>query len=270
MILLSISIVVAILVIIGLPIAAGYWLKDKLGVSWRIITFGVLGYLIVQVLVSLIFSGLTSVIPTWDAAATGENFRLSQILTNVFLGVLLGVLIRWGGMKFLKLENLEDAYGLGVGYGGAESIMLVGLPLLMTFITMLSNINIDPQTSALDPVMIAQIEELWALDFYVPLATALERITAFVMHISVALLIFQVFKRNQPAWLGAAVGLEMLINGLIVGLSEAGLHYGWVILMGVLMMVGNLVLIYRLHGFDFDITKSVMEKEIESNLPDLN
>jgi len=261
MILLSISIVIALLVIIGLPIAAGYWLKDKLGVSWRIITFGVLGYFIVQVLVSLIFSGLTSVIPGWDAAAAGDNFRPSQILTNVFLGVIIGVLVRWGGMKFLKLENLEDAYGLGVGYGGAESIMLVGLPLLMTFITMLSNINIDPQTSALEPEMIAQIEELWALEFFIPLATALERITAFVMHISVTLLIFQVFKRNQPAWLGAAVGLEMLINGLVVGLSEAGLHYGWVILIGVILMLGNLVIIYRLKGFDIDITKSVRTKE---------
>jgi len=260
MILLSISIVIALLVIIGLPIIAGYWLKDKLGVSWRTITFGVLGYFIVQVLVSLIFSGLTSVIPDWNVAAAGDNFRPSQILTNVFLGVIIGVLIRWGGMKFLKIENLEDAYGLGVGYAGAESIMLVGLPLLMTFITMLTNINIDPRTSALEPEMIAQIEELWALEFFIPLATALERITAFIMHISVTLLIFQVFKRNQPAWLGAAVGLEMLINGLVVGLSEAGLHYGWVILIGVILMLGNLVIIYRLHGFDIDITKSALTK----------
>jgi len=260
MILLSISIVIALLVIIGLPIIAGYWLKDKLGVSWRTITFGVLGYFIVQVLVSLIFSGLTSVIPDWNVAAAGDNFRPSQILTNVFLGVIIGVLIRWGGMKFLKMENLEDAYGLGVGYAGAESIMLVGLPLLMTFITMLTNINIDPRTSALEPEMIAQIEELWALEFFIPLATALERITAFIMHISVTLLIFQVFKRNQPAWLGAAVGLEMLINGLVVGLSEAGLHYGWVILIGVILMLGNLVIIYRLHGFDIDITKSALTK----------
>ncbi|HEY9122361.1 MAG TPA: YhfC family glutamic-type intramembrane protease [Brevefilum sp.] len=259
--LLSLSIVIALLVIIGLPIAAGYWLKDKLDVSWRTITFGVLGYFIVQVLVSLIFSGLTSVIPGWDAAAAGDNFRTSQILTNVFLGVIIGVLVRWGGMKFLKIENLEDAYGLGVGYAGAESIMLVGLPLLMTFITMVSNINIDSQTSTLEPEMIAQIEELWALEFFIPLATALERITAFIMHISVTLLIFQVFKRNQPAWLGAAVCLEMLINGLVVGLSEAGLHYGWVILIGVLLMIGNLVIIYRLHGFDIDITKSVRTKE---------
>jgi len=260
MILLSISIAIALLVIIGLPIIAGYWLKDKLGVSWRTITFGVLGYFIVQVLVSLIFSGLTSVIPDWNVAAAGDNFRPSQILTNVFLGVIIGVLIRWGGMKFLKMENLEDAYGLGVGYAGAESIMLVGLPLLMTFITMLTNINIDPRTSALEPEMIAQIEELWALEFFIPLATALERITAFIMHISVTLLIFQVFKRNQPAWLGAAVGLEMLINGLVVGLSEAGLHYGWVILIGVILMLGNLVIIYRLHGFDIDITKSALTK----------
>ena len=269
MILLSISIVIALLVIIGLPIAAGFWLKNKLGVSWRVITFGVLGYFIVQVLVSLIFSGLTSVIPAWDAVAAGETYRLSQILTNVFLGVILGVLIRWGGMKFLKLENLEDAYGLGVGYGGAESIMLVGLPLLINFITVLNSyFNIDPE-STWDPAMIFQVDELWALQFFIPLASALERITAFVMHITVTVLIFQVFKRKQEAWLGAAVGLEMLITGLVVGLSEAGLHFAWVIFLAVVMMFGNLYILYRLNGFDFDITHSLIEAEGEADIPDV-
>jgi len=269
MILLSISIIIALLVIIGLPIAAGFWLKNKLGVSWRVITFGVLGYFIVQVLVSLIFGGLSSVIPGWGNADTGETYLTSQILFNVFLGALLGVLIRWGGMKFLKLETLESAYGIGVGYGGAESIMLVGLPLLMTFITMVSNINIDPQNTTLDPVMVNQIEELWRLEFYIPLATALERITAFVMHITVTVLIFQVFKRKQEAWLGAAVGLEMLITGLVVGLSEAGLHFAWVIFLAVVMMFGNLYILYRLNGFDFDIMHSLVEAEGDADMPDV-
>ncbi len=38
----------------------------------------------------------------------------------------------------------------------------------------------------------------------------------------------------------------MLVNGLIVGLSEAGLDYGWIILVSVLIMAGNVYLLYRL------------------------
>jgi uncharacterized membrane protein YhfC len=254
MILLGSSIVFTLIVVIGLPIAAGFWLNKKLGVPWSTITYGVLGYLMVQAAVSIIYTGMNTVIEGWNTAAADQNFLLSQILFSVFLGALLGVIVRWLGMKKLKYENRKSAYGVGVGYGGAEGIMLVGLPLLMTFITMVSNLNIDPQTTTLEPEVIRQLEELWALEFYIPLATAIERFSALVMYITSTMLIYQVFKKNNLIWLGAAFGLEFLINGLVVGLSEAGLHYGWVILLVVLLMAGNIYILYRLKAFDFDVT----------------
>lgn len=250
MVLLGFSIVVTLIIVIGLPILASFWLNKKFGVSWQMITYGVLGYFIVQVLVSIIYSGLVGVVPNWRTPGAEQTFLLSQILTNVFLGALLGVVLRWLGMKYLKLNTLSSAWAVGIGYGGAESIMLVGLPLITTFITMLSNINIDPQTTTLDPAVIEQIQELWQLEFYVPLATALERVTAFIMHITVTILIYQVIKGKKLFWLGAALLLEFSINGLIVGLAEAGVHYGWVVLAGVVMMAGNLYLLYQLNAFD--------------------
>lgn len=246
MVLLGISITITLIIVIGLPIAAGFWLNKKLGVSWRMITYGILGYFLVQVLVSLLYSGLVRLIPNWNTPTADQTYLLSQILVNVFLGALFGVLIRWLGMRYFKLESFESAYAVGVGYGGAESIILVGLPLLTTFFTMLTNLNIDPQTTSLDPAVVEQLNELWGLEFYIPLATAVERIAAFVMHITVTILILQVFRKKNLLWLGAAVMLEFMINGLIVGLAEAGVHFGWVVLLGVVLMAGNLYLLHRL------------------------
>ena len=212
-------------------------------------TYGILGYFIVQVLVSLLYSGLVGLIPNWSPPGDNQTFLLSQILVNVFLGALFGVVIRWLGMRYFKLDSVESAYAVGVGYGGAESIMLVGLPLLTTFFTMLTNLNIDPQTTSLDPTVVEQLNELWGLDFYVPLATAVERIAAFVMHITVTVLILQIFRKKNLLWLGAAVLLEFVINGLIVGLAEAGVHFGWVVLLGVVLMAGNLYLLHQLNAF---------------------
>lgn len=95
-----------------------------------------------------------------------------------------------------------------------------------------------------------------------PLAGSLERVAAFVMHITVTILILQAFTRKKSLWLWAAVGLELLINGIIVGLAEAGLAYGWVVLIAGLMMAGNLYLLYQLHAFDFDITKAQSDSSI--------
>lgn len=266
MVLLGISIAVTLIIVIGLPIAASFWLNKKFGVSWQMITYGTLGYFIVQILVSLIYTGLVSLIPSWRSPATDQSYLLSQILVNVFLGALLGVILRWLGMRYFKLNALKSAYAVGVGYGGAESIMLVGLPLLMTFITMLGNANIDPKTTNLDPVAIEQLQELWQLEFYIPLATAVERITAFVMHITVTMLIFQVIKGKNLLWLGAAFLLEFIINGLIVGLAEAGVHYGWVVLFGVVLMVGNLYLLYRLKALDFFFTPREVQPQDETEI----
>lgn len=264
MVLSSISIVVALLVTIGLPIAAGFWLKNKLGVPWRVITYGALGFFIVQTIVTLLLNGFATIVQNGIPVLSDEAFINAQIGLSVLFAALFGVLVRWVGMKYLneRLDNLEGAYGIGIGFGGVESIMLVGLPLLTTFITMLNNINIDPQTTTLDPVIVAQLEELWRVPFFIPLAGSLERIAAFVMHITVTILILQVFTRKNWTWLLAAFGLELLVNGLIIGLSEAGLMYGWVVLISVVLMVGNFIILYRLNAFDFDITKAKGEAQL--------
>jgi uncharacterized membrane protein YhfC len=254
MILLSIAIVVSLLITMGLPIVAGVWLNKTLKVPWRVITLGALGYFIVQALITLLFSGLSALIENGTLAFSDRSFFIAQLVISILFGALIGVIVRWAGMKYLKepLVSLEAAYGIGVGYGGIESITRVGLPLLITFISMLSNINVDPQATTLEPEIVAQLEALWQVSALVPLAGSLERVAAFVMHITVTILILQFFVRRKRVWLGAAVGLELFINGVVVGLAEAGLAYGWVVLIAGLTMVGNVYLLYRLHAFDVD------------------
>lgn len=252
MVLLSVAIIIALLITIGLPIVAGIWLNKKLNLTWRVITLGALGYFVVQALVTLLISGLAGLVDNGVLVLSNHAFIVVQLTMSILFGALLGVIVRWAAMKYYResLSGLNAALGIGLGYGGVESIIRVGLPLLMTYITMLSNIRIDPQTTQLTPELIAQIEALWQVSAWVPLAGSLERIAALVMHITVTMLIWQSFLRKNNLWLGAAVGLDMLINGSIVGLAEAGLAYGWVVLLAVLFMAGNLFLLYRLKVFE--------------------
>lgn len=253
MILLSVSIVVALLITMALPIAAGLWLKNNYQVPWRVVIYGGTGYLIVQALITLVMSGFSSLVQNETLILSDQNLITTQIGLRILFGAVLGVILRWAGMKYLKghLDRLEAAFSIGVGFGGMESLLLVGLPLLITFVTMLSNLNIDPQTSTLDPAVIIQIQDLWQVSFWVPLVGSLERIAAMVMHITVTILIFQVFKHQKNWWIGGAIGLEVLVNGLIAGLSEVGLSYAWLIIVALVLMVVNIFILYRLHAFDF-------------------
>jgi uncharacterized membrane protein YhfC len=252
MVLLAIAIVIALLITIGLPIVGGILLNRRSGVAWRVVMYGALGYFITQALLTLIFGGFTSLVDKGILVLSDQAFLIWQLVLSILLAAVIGVLIRWIGMKTIKedLRSLKAAYGIGVGYGGVESVLLVGLPLLTTFVSMVSNINIDPQTTTLTPEVAVQIEQLWEVNPLIPLAGSLERISAFIMHITVTVLILQVFKRDNPNWLAAAVGLEALVNGLIVGLSEAGLEFGWIVLLSVLLLAGNVFLLYRLGAFN--------------------
>jgi uncharacterized membrane protein YhfC len=252
MLLLSIGIVIGILVTAVLPVGAGFWLTKKFGVTWRVLSYGALAFLLVQAGTAILFSGFGSLIANGTLTLEDPALTIVQVTLSVVLGALLGVLIRWLGMKYIKedLTNLESAFGIGIGYGGMESIMLVGLPLISTFVTMISNLNLDPATTSLEPDMIARLEELWQVPFYIPMIGAVERLAAMVMHLTVTILILQVFVKKNNWFLAAAFGDELLINGLVVGLSTAGLAYGWVILIAVMLMAGNIFLLYKLNAFN--------------------
>lgn len=247
MIALSIMIVLTLIVTLGLPIAAGFWLKRKLNVSWRIITYGAMAYFVAQSLLTLLLSGVNALFG--QAELTLSENPLLMIVLSVVLAAVLGVIVRWLGMKYLKneaLDRLAPAIGVGLGYGGVETIILVGVPMLTTFVTMMSNLNLDPLTSNLDPGIIAQLQELWQTPWYVPLAASFERLSALVMHLTVTVLILQVFLRRQWYFLLAAIAVEWVSNGMILLFSEMGLGYGWLIALSIVMLAGNGYLLYRL------------------------
>lgn len=251
MVLLSIAIIIALLITIGLPIAFAIWLNKKHHLPWRNFSYGALAYFLNQAIVSLIFTGILGLVGKDNISLSDQTLPVLQIILSVLLAAVIGVLIRWLGMKYINedLKNLKAAYGIGVGFGGIESIMLVGVPLLATFIPMIRNMNIDPQTTTLSPEMIIQIEELWRVSPVVPLAGTLERVAAFVMHITVTVLIYQIFKRKNKLWLAVAMGLEVLINGSIVGLAELGISYGWVTLLSMIFMGANIFILLKLDAF---------------------
>jgi uncharacterized membrane protein len=75
-----------------------------------------------------------------------------------------------------------------------------------------------------------------------------------------------VFLKKNLLWLGAAFLLEFFINGLIVGLAEAGVHYGWVVLLSVILMAGNLYLLYRLKALDFFLSTAEVQPQDETEI----
>jgi uncharacterized membrane protein YhfC len=264
MVWLGIAITIAVLVTIVFPIGVGFWLNKKYQIPWRIVMYGVMGYLVMQSVVSLILAGIGTLVTNGTFTLSETGLTTIQVVLNILLAAILGVVIRWAIVKLFpeKLDTREASFGIGVGYGGAESVMLVGLPLLITFVTMLSHLDYQSAAAGLEPDMVSQLEALWAVSPLVPLAGSVERLAALVMHLTVTMLVFQYFLLRKKSYLFAAAGVELVVNGLVVGLSEAGLAYGWVILISVILMGGNLYLLWKMKAF------SLKEYVPEPKLPE--
>ena len=264
MIWLGLAISIAILITVVLPIGVGFWLNRKFHVPWRIFTYGVMGYLVMQSIVALILSGVDSLVVNGTLVLSEVGLNRLQLALNILLAALLGVVLRWAIVKFFpdKLDTLEATYGIGIGYGATESVMLVGLPMLITFVTMLTHLDYQSASAGLEADMVTQLEALWGVSPLIPLAGSLERLAAMVMHLTVTVFVLQFFLSRKKLFLFAAAGVELLVNGLVVGLSETGLAYGWIILVSVLLMGGNIYLLKQLDAFSL---KQFEEKPI---LPD--
>ena len=263
MVLLGISITIAILITIGVPIGVGFWLNKKYKVPWQIFSYSVMGYLLMQSVVSLILAGVGALVKNGSLTLSETGLNTLQLVLNIILAAVFGVVLRLAIVKFFpeKLETNEAAFGIGIGYGGAESVMLVGLPLLITFINMVTNLDFRSASAGLDPDLVSQLEALWEVSPLIPLAGSLERLAAMVMHLTVTMLVLRFLLLKKKVYLFAAAGIELVVNGLVVGLSEAGLAYGWVILVSVILMGGNLYLLWKLNAF------SLREYTAEPKLP---
>jgi hypothetical protein len=70
------------------------------------------------------------------------------------------------------------------------------------------------------------------------------------MHLAVTFLVLQVFLRGKPWFLALAMVDELIVNGLVVSLSEAGVANGWLALISIVLGAANFYLLFQLKAFD--------------------
>ena len=130
----------------------------------------------------------------------------------------------------------------GAGHGGTEAILL-GLLALINFFVLLAYRDGDI-SGLVDPEQLGlaqqQIEAFWAAPWHMAILGAVERVFALCFHLSAAVLVLQVFRRNNFLWLFVAIGWHTALNAVALSLLQIGGAYaaeGAVGLLAVLSLV---------------------------------
>lgn len=209
----------AILAIFSMAIGLGILLRRRFRFTWRLYIIGAAVFLLSQVFhipFNIGFGLLMQrgVLPT----PPPEYTILFQI---VFLGLSAGIFeegARYLMYRFWTRDARSWAKGLmaGAGHGaGGEAMIFVGFLMLVNFLVMvvfrnsdLSRIVSPDQLSLVEQ----QVNDYWSAAWYLPLIAVLERAFAIILHLSLSILVLQVFTRRRIIWLGLAILWHALAN----------------------------------------------------------
>ena len=221
------------LLMIGLPIALGVWLARKAHAPWLLFGIGAATFVGSQVVHIPLNIGLTALFKAIWPSAQPQPWHIP--FNAVVLGLTAGLCeeaARYTGYRWLakKARYWRDALMLGAGHGGTEAIItgtLAGLALLNMAVARRMDLAAQGLTGERLALAQQQITAYWSAPWYMALMGAVERLFAIVIQVSLAVLVLQVFTRDDWRWLVVAIGYHLAVDAMAV----AGLQSGWPVLV---------------------------------------
>jgi uncharacterized membrane protein YhfC len=266
---LHFTFVVEILFIIGLPVGLWLWLRRRTNVSWGLIAAGAITFVLSQVLHTLLLLGIQALVNQSDLQFLEPSSAAAILINATVLGLAAGVCeepVRYLALRFWRREarSWEQGIAFGAGHGGAEAILL-GLSVLITFVSMIALQNLDLASLAeagellgVEEQIAAQLDAYWSTPWYLPLLGAAERAFAITLHIAWALVVVRAITHNNLGWLGVAILGHALVDGVAVGLMQAGVSFA---------LIEGVLLLFALVGL-FTILKLRSTSQPEETPPD--
>lgn len=242
---------ISFLIQVLMPIVLVIYFYKKEKIRLRVVLIGASVFFVSQVLIRL---------PLLSFISTQEWYK--SIASNVavlavFLGLTAGLFEEAGrfiAMKYFMKDNLKwkDGLAFGLGHGGIESILLVGMANLSNIVlSFMINAGVfDMMVKAKLPAeAVGQIKSiLIGLAPITFLAGGYERIMAMIIQIAFSMLVLYSVKAKKPMCLLYAILLHGIVDSPLVILSSMKLNTWALELYVTLCATLGLALIIKLKG----------------------
>lgn len=245
----------SLLVAVGLPVALCIIVKKKLHSALSPVFIGAATFVIaVNVLEASVHNLVLG-------SAAGETILNSTWLYALYAGAMAALFeefARLGAMKLLMKNKLtrENALMYGVGHGGIEAIISVGLLYLSNLITSVM-INTGAIASAfvtLDAdaaqTLAAQLSPLSSSPPLLFAAAGVERISAITLHICLSYFVYRAARYGEKRYFALALAAHFAIDAGTVLLS----NYAGVAVLEIVVIIAVALLalytarLYRAEG----------------------
>ena len=200
---------------VALPIGLMLCFRRR-GGKWITFLIGAVTFILFAMILEPILHNLLFLTPLW-AVLQGNIW-----LYGLYGGLAAGIFEETGRLLAFKLFLKHErepiaALSYGIGHGGVEAILLVGL-------TMVNNLALAALVSSggtTDPVVLEAAAQLAATPAEMFLLAAVERLGAVVLHLSLSVLVFASVRTPGKKWLFPAAILTHAAANFIAVVSNA-------------------------------------------------
>ena len=224
---ITLCFIVAGLIEVLLPIVVGYYIIKKLNTSKKIWMIGALMFIVslVRLPLNTYLSNLAV-----SGAITSLSFTLVYLIPSLTAGVFEES-ARYIGLRYLiKDESYRTGLTYGAGHGGIESILLVGVNVLITGILIIFNPDTIPQ---------AQLNAILTMPWYLPFIGAYERVMVMIIHLSLSIMVLETIRKKKFTYLILAVVAHTAVNYLSIVAVGYSVLYSELVVTGFAIGLGE-------------------------------
>lgn len=202
------------------PVLLGWFIHRQRQARWGLFFVGMAGFVGSQIL-HIPFNWL--IVNKFEFLPADLSVLFNLIIVSLFYGLSAGF-FEEGTRYFIYRFWIKDARtwgrGLmfGAGWGGIESILLgfvVGVNVI-AIAAMSQGLFLDLIPAEQQPLLAEQIQTMVTLPWYEAMLGSVERAFTLCLHLSLSLMVMQVFTRRKLWWLWLAIGWHTLVDATAV------------------------------------------------------
>ncbi len=211
---------VSLVIAIGLPIGLMIYGRAKLKANLIWLVIGAVTFVIFALV-------LEQIMHTVMLRHLGDTLAGNVLLMAIYGGLAAGIfeeIGRFVSMNLFKKYNLgkQNAFMYGVGHGGIEAIILVGLTNISNLVTsfMINAGTFEASLSLLDEKMkeetLKQVSLLWTLHPSLFFMAGVERVIAIALQICLSYIVYKAVTEHKIYLLLVAIAIHAGIDFITV------------------------------------------------------
>lgn len=246
-----IAIIITLFITLIAPVVVWiiYGVKNKGKGVWKAFVLGAAGFVLLQMIIRMPILNIVSLIPGFGTFVA--EYYVVYCLILAMTAALFEVVARFGVAKILQKKiNYEQGVAAGLGHGGIEAILIVGMTYINnllyaimintgTFAQTIEAVAATDTTGTAEAQLLAIQASLVEAPSYLFYLAGYERVLTVIFHTAMSLLVcYLVYKKKAVLGVGIAFVAHFLVDfiaPLINGLATP--YLGEVISQGTAYVI---------------------------------